>query len=303
MRLRLIDGNSFLHRMYHAIPPLSRSDGQAVNAIWGLCHVLWPIARRMSHTHAAVVWDAGRSEREKILPSYKSERGPKAPELVSQYALARAAVEAFGIANVEIKPWEADDVIASLATVTAARREEVVIHTGDKDLWHLLKLPQVKIVSAADHSEIGPDQCARKFGVVPSQFVDYLALVGDATDGIPGVPRIGAKTAAALLRDHATLDRAIEVSAKALSGPLRTLRSNVDVALQSRELARLRTDVPVPAPADLARQPLGLGSVIRFLGAMEFEQLSKAVIAEVEGGPLAGWPDETKGKPEVAAAS
>ena len=259
----LVDGSGYIFRAFHALPPLTRpSDGLPVGAVHGFCAMLWKLLRETkaaeAPTHFAVIFDASeKTFRKEIYEDYKAHRPPPPEELVPQFALIRDAVKAFNVACIEQNGFEADDLIASYAREIVDAGGDVTIVSSDKDLMQLVR-PGVVMLDAMKGKKIGRDEVIEKFGVPPDKVVDVQSLAGDSTDNVPGVPGIGVKTAAELIKEYGDLD-ALLARAGEIKQPKRRekLIEFADQARVSRELVRLKDDVPdmIPAEALGVRDP------------------------------------------------
>ncbi|MEW5704154.1 MAG: DNA polymerase I [Pseudomonadota bacterium] len=284
----LVDGSGFIFRAYHALPSLTRPDGTPVGAVFGFTQMLMKLLNETDADHIAVVFDSDRvSFRNAIYPAYKANR-PETPEdLIPQFALVREATEAFAVSAVELKGFEADDLIATYARAAAREGAEVTIVSSDKDLMQLVGGP-VTMFDAMRNRRIGPKEVEEKFGVGPEQVVEVQALAGDSTDNIPGVPGIGVKTAAELVRQYGDLENLLR-HADEIPQPKRRerLRENAELARVSRKLVALRDDVemPVPLASFKVRKP-DAGRLLAFLKAQGFRTL----VARVEGSMPGGAP-------------
>lgn len=256
LHLVLVDGSGFLFRAFHALPPLTRPDGTPVNAVLGFTNMLAKFLKEQTGSHLGVVFDAGRETfRNRIYPAYKAHRPPPPPELVPQFALVREATRAFAVPAIELADWEADDLIA--AYTAAARREggKVTIVSSDKDLMQLVA-SDVVMLDPIKQRPIGPEQVMERFGVPPDQVIEVQALMGDPTDNIPGVPGIGPKTAADLIRTYGSLEAALAAAPEMPPSKRReVLLQHADNARLSRTLVTLCKDAPLPVP--LAELRLG----------------------------------------------
>lgn len=275
MRVHLIDGSGYVFRAFYALPPLARSDGQAVNALYGYCGMLGSLVRETC-THMAVIMDGGRSGRQEIDPAYKANRPPKPPELTSQLALIQDATAAYGVASVKAPGIEADDVIATYARTISESGGECVIYSADKDLMQLLTLPGVSIYDPLKKQWVTEDVCIERIGVKPHQVTDYLSIVGDSADNIPGIPKVGKETAKALINAHGDLNNILRLaecapSLLACSKAFQTRVANgVESALKSRNLVRLQYVDNLP-PVDGLRFVGPDKSTLRaYLNSMEF---------------------------------
>ncbi len=250
--LVLVDGSSYLYRAFHALPPLTNSRGEPTGAVLGVLNMLHRLLREQAPQHVAVVFDApGRTFRDDLFAEYKAHRPPMPDDLRVQVEPLVAAVEALGLPLLRIPGVEADDVIGTLAQQAAARGMSVLVSTGDKDMAQLVT-EQITLVNTMTNSSLDRAGVKLKFDVYPEQIVDYLALVGDSSDNIPGVPKVGPKTAARWLNEYDTLDHLLAHQDRIEGKVGESLRaSHADLAL-SRRLARIRCDVELPfGPADL----------------------------------------------------
>jgi DNA polymerase-1 len=281
MHVHLIDGSGYIYRAFYGLPPLTRpSDGMAVHAIYGYCKMLTAIIDEHAPQHMAVIMDGGRSGRTDIDPEYKANRKPRPPELIAQIDIMAKASIVHGVPSIKIDGMEADDVIASYARIISDQGGEVTIHTSDKDLMQLLTLPNVRMYDHLKKQDVTHETCVARLGVAPDQVLDYLALVGDASDNIPGVPGIGAKTAASLLQIHMTLDAIVELAqsqpAMLACKPAQAAKiaANIDLAIKSRDLAALRTVDDLPTVDGLAFFGLPYDQLIPFCETYEFAEMA-----------------------------
>lgn len=251
-KLVLIDGSSYLYRAFHALPPLTGPDGSPTGALFGVLNMLRATLRQ-SPDYAAFVLDApGPSFREALDPQYKAHRPPMPEELRAQIEPLLAIVGALGLAILRQPGVEADDVIGTLAVAAAAAGIEVEISTSDKDFAQLVR-PGITLVNSMSGSRIGSDaDVIEKFGVPAARIVDYLALMGDAVDNVPGVEKCGPKTAAKWLAQFGSLD-AVMAQADQVGGKIgANLRAALPRLPLNRELVTIRTDLELPlAPAEL----------------------------------------------------
>jgi len=283
----LIDGSGFIFRAYHALPPLTRSDGTPVGAVLGFCNMLYKLLQDTRDgdkpTHLAVIFDAGRETfRNAIYPAYKANR-PEAPEdLVPQFALIRDAVRAFNVPCIETPGFEADDIIATYAKEASEAGDMVTIVSSDKDLMQLVN-DRVEMLDSMKDRRIDHDGVIEKFGVAPEKVVDVQSLAGDSTDNVPGVPGIGIKTAAELINIYGDLDTLLERAGE-IRQPKRRERliEFAEQARISRELVRLKADVPLEDPLDElhVRHPEP-HTLLSFLKDMEFRALAAKVEARL----------------------
>ncbi len=285
----LIDGSGYIFRAFHALPPLTRpSDGLPVGAVHGFCEMLWKLMADAKAgrgpTHIAVIFDASRENyRNDIYKDYKANRPPAPEELIPQFPLIRDAVKAFNVACIEQEGFEADDLIATYARDAIAAGGDVTIVSSDKDLMQLVK-PGVTMLDTMKNKTIDREEVIEKFGVEPDKVVDVQSLAGDSVDNVPGVPGIGIKTAAELIKEYGDLDTLLERAGE-IKQPKRRERliEFAEQARISRELVRLKDDVPVELEvARLGVQDILSEPLLAFMRDMEFNTLTKR-IAEALG--------------------
>ena len=246
----LVDGSSYLYRAYHALPNLTNSQGEATGALHGVLTMINKLVREQPTSHVAVVFDApGKTFRSDMYADYKANRPPMPDDLRSQVQPLLDAVEAMGLPLLRVEGVEADDVIGTLCRQSADLGLTVLVSTGDKDIAQLVD-DNVTLVNTMNDTVMDRDGVKDKFDVTPEQVVDYLALVGDTSDNIPGVPRVGAKTAAKWLNQYGSVDAIID-NADDIKGKIgESLRDNIEQLRMSRELVTIRTDVELPQRVD-----------------------------------------------------
>lgn len=248
----LIDGSSYIFRAFFALPPLSNASGLPTHAIYGFTTMTLKFLKTYRPEYLAVVLDAGRETfRNQIYHEYKSNRPEAPPDLIPQFPYIRKVLEAMDVAVLELQGYEADDLIATSAKYFSARGTPVVIVSGDKDLMQLVA-DGVKLLDSGKDKWIGLDRVKEKFGVEPEKVVEVMGLMGDSTDNIPGVKGIGEKSAIALIQRYHSLenlfDHLDELETTGLKGVERIRKALVagkEAAFLSRELATVRTDVPI----------------------------------------------------------
>ncbi len=276
----LIDGSGFIFRAFHAVRPLTRPDGTPVNAVYGFTQMLMKILTDTDADCLAVIFDAARKTfRNDIYADYKAHRPPPPEELVPQFDLVKATVEAFNVPAIEMPGYEADDIIATYAKQATDAGAEVTIVSSDKDLMQLVT-DKVSMFDAMKNKVIGHDEVVEKFGLGPDKVVEVQALAGDSSDNVPGVPGIGVKTAAQLLTEYGDLDSLLD-RAEEIKQPKRrqNLIENAELARISRQLVQLRDDVPVEAGLDsFGRRDPDPEALIAFLQ----EQGFKSIVSRVE---------------------
>jgi DNA polymerase-1 len=256
-KLWLVDGSSYLYRAFFALAsPLTTSTGIPTGALLVVLNMLNKLLKEEKPELIAVVFDApGRTFRDELFEAYKAQRPPMPDDLRVQVAPLLEAIPALGLPMLRIEGVEADDVIGTLAERAAAAGFEVVISTGDKDMAQLVN-DRITLVNTMFDTKLDRAGVKAKFDVMPEQMVDYLALVGDSSDNIPGIPKVGPKTAARWLNDYGSAD-GIVANAASIAGKVGdSLRANLATLELSRKLATIRRDVELPlSPADLERKP------------------------------------------------
>jgi DNA polymerase-1 len=248
--LILVDGSSYLYRAFHALPPLTTKSGQPTGAIKGVINMLQKLVKTYSPTHIAVVFDApGGTFRDAIYPEYKANRPPMPDDLRLQIEPLHALVRALGLPLLCEPGVEADDVIGTLAQRAAAAGMNVLISTGDKDIAQLVN-ERITLINTMTDTVMDREAVIAKFGVPPERIVDYLALVGDSVDNIPGVYGVGPKTAAKWLQEYGTLD-ALMAQADSVKGKAgENLRNGLGVLPLAHELATIKCDCELPLTLD-----------------------------------------------------
>jgi DNA polymerase-1 len=289
--LVLIDGSSYLYRAFHALPPLTNSRGEPTGAVFGVLNMLQKFLREQPDSPMVVVFDApGRTFRDELFAEYKAHRPPMPDELRSQTQPLLDAVQALGLPLLRISGVEADDVIGTLATRAAAAGNPVLISTGDKDMAQLVD-GRITLINTMSNTRMDRDGVKAKFDVWPEQIIDYLALVGDSSDNIPGIDKVGPKTAAKWLGTYQTLDNLIAHAAEVSGKVGENLRAGLDTLALSRQLATIRTDLELAEdPHGFARQPPDTARLRELYTRLEFRGLLKALDAEGGGAepPPAG---------------
>ncbi len=298
--LFLVDGSGYIFRAYHALPPLMRkSDGLPVGAVSGFCNMLWKLLRDARNTdvgvvptHFAVIFDySSRTFRNELYAEYKANRSAPPDDLIPQFGLIREATRAFDLPCLEIEGFEADDLIATYCRLSREAGGGVTIVSSDKDLMQLVG-PQVSMYDPMKDRQIGVPEVVEKWGVTPDKMIDLQALTGDSVDNVPGVPGIGPKTAAQLLGQFGDLDTLLARAGEIKQDKRRqSIVDHADNARISRELVRLKDDVPLTASlADLKLTPTDAPRLIAFLKTMEFSALMRRVAEATGAEPAAITP-------------
>lgn len=255
--VHLFDGHVYIFRAYYSLPSMTADDGTPCNAAYGFANTLIQFAADLDVTHAAVCFDYSmESFRNEEFPDYKQNRGETPEDLEPQFDLCREVAAALGFPVFEEEGWEADDLLATISSGVVGKKGEAVVITSDKDLCQLVREDgRVVCLDLAKEKTYDADAVRAKFGVDPAQIPDYLGLVGDTVDNLPGVPGVGAKGAAAALGAWYTIDempheeapwKALGVRGAASLG--RKISEHRDVALRTKQLATVRHDVPGVAP-------------------------------------------------------
>jgi DNA polymerase-1 len=277
--LYLVDGSGYIFRAYHRLPPLTNKHGEPVGAVYGYTTMLWKLADELNRadgpTHLAVIFDAsGRSFRNDMYDGYKANRPPPPEDLVPQFPMIRDATRAFSLPCLEEEGVEADDLIASYARAALAQGWQVTIVSSDKDLMQLIE-PGLDLYDTMNNRRLGADAVVEKFGVGPERLGDVLALMGDSVDNVPGVPGIGPKTASKLILEHGDVEAVLAAAPAMKPGKLRdNLIAHAEAARLSRELVRLRCDVPLHHPLeDMALQGIPEPPLKAFLEHHGFRSL------------------------------
>jgi len=249
-RLILVDGSSFLFRAYHAMPDLQTRSGQLTGAVYGVTNMLRKLIKECDPELIAIVYDAkGKTFRHDMYDAYKANRPPAPPELVSQIRYVHDITRAMGLPLICMPGVEADDVIGTLAAQATAKKLDVLIVTGDKDMAQLVN-QHVTLIDTMKDQTLDARGVKDKFGVRPDQIIDYLALMGDSSDNIPGVPKVGPKTAVKWLSQYETLDNLMAHSEEIGGKVGESLRENLDLLIMSQALTTIKLDVELDYECD-----------------------------------------------------
>jgi 5'-3' exonuclease len=251
--VHLIDASVYVFRAYHALPPMHAPDGTPTHAAYGFTNTVLRYLREAEVTHVAACFDHSmKSFRNDLEPGYKAQRGDPPADLAPQFELASSAARAIGLAACEALDFEADDCIATLAAAMLEQGASVVVVSSDKDLSQLVREDgRVVVHDFARGETLDADGVRRRFGVDPGQIPDYLGLVGDVVDNLPGVPGVGPKSAAAALRAFGCIEAISEeprdwegIEVRGAARIAQRVAEHRERALRTRDLARLRCDVP-----------------------------------------------------------
>src|SRR5664280_2675785 len=257
--LLLLDSYSLIYRAFYAIRSLTGPDGQPVNAIYGLTKMLRKMIADHKPSYLAAVFDLGAPQKRlDLLPTYKAQRPPTPPDLDKQLPSIREIFQAMRVPIVEMEGEEADDIIGTLAVQAARGGLDVLIASNDKDFMQVVT-PQVRLLrpDGKEAALVDPTGVKARFGVQPEQIVDFLSLLGDSVDNIPGTPGVGEKTAAQLLQTYGSLDNLLAHAADIAKPTLRAaLMASTQQLRINRQLVALQTDLPLPVTmATLKTQP------------------------------------------------
>lgn len=282
-RLLLVDGHAYAYRAFHAIRQLSSPDGRPTNAIYGFVQMLHRLRAAFSPSHLGVIWDGGLSEeRVAELPAYKAQRPPMPDDLASQIDEIIAWLEASGLHSFCAEGIEADDYLALAARRAEAGGFAVILASSDKDFMQLVG-DSIRLVNPADKDFglMSANEVRAKTGVSPKQIVDWLSLIGDSVDNIPGVPGVGPKTATALLQRFGSVDEVYTRLGEVDSGRVReSLRAAEPAVRRNQRLIRLRDDLPCACDlADFACRPEAPGRLLELYRRWGFRTLASQAAA------------------------
>ena len=285
----LIDGSGYIFRAYYALPPLSRkSDGLPTGAVSGFCNMLFKLLEdsksndnKQKPTHFAIIFDSARKNfRNKIYPEYKANRSEAPDDLVPQFEYIRKSVDAFNLPSAELINYEADDLIATYVEQILEKGAKVTIVSSDKDLMQLYK-KNVRIYDPMKNKFISSEDVTNKFGVEPNKVIDVQALAGDSSDNVPGVPGIGVKTAAELIKKYGSLEKLLAKAKEIKQNKRReTIIENKSKAILSKKLVTLKNNVPVEKNIeDFVLKKIDKNKLYNYLREMEFNRLLSSVIS------------------------
>lgn len=285
--LVLVDGSSYLFRAYHALPLLTNSKGEYTNAILGVTNMLKKLMKDYPEAYLGVIFDApGKTFRNDMYPEYKANRSAMPEELREQIKPLHALIKAMGLPLVMESGVEADDVIGTLARQAEAAGLKVIISTGDKDIAQMVT-ENVSLINTMNNQWLDVEGVKEKFGVSPERIIDYLALMGDSSDNIPGVPKVGPKTAAKWLNNFGSLDEIIARADEVKGKVGESLREHLHAIPLSKELVTIRCDVPLnEAPTDLVQTAPNVELLREMVSHFEFNtwlrQLGAAPASKLE---------------------
>lgn len=279
--LVLVDGSSYLYRAFHALPALKNSKNFPTGAVYGVINMLKKLMSDYPTEQIAVIFDAkGKTFRDDIYADYKATRSEMPSDLVLQIEPIHDIIRALGLPLLMIEGVEADDVIGTLATIATKQKIEVIVSTGDKDLAQLVN-EHVTLINTMTNTLMNPQGVVDKFGVPPERIVDYLTLVGDTSDNVPGVPQVGPKTAAKWLQAYESLDNII-ANADKISGKVgENLRQFIPQIPLTKSLVTIKRDLDLPISlADIKIQKADEQTLIKFYKEMEFKSWLSELLAK-----------------------
>src|SRR6266513_5182772 len=276
--LFLVDGNNLAYRAFFALPEeLATSEGFSTNALLGFTNMLFKLLGDYKPKGVAVAWDTRPVHRHELLDTYKIERKPMPGLLAEQFPYFRPIVEAFGYRNLEFEGWEADDVIATLATRADAAGVQTCVVSTDRDAFQLVSENVTLMMTPRGVSDVNvytPERVEARYGIRPDQVPDFIGLKGDTSDNIPGVPGIGDKTAGQLVAQYGSVDGVIEHADELSPARRKNLTEHADQARASKELATMRRDLDLGCdPAELVLLPPDRSELREMFRRFEFRNL------------------------------
>ncbi|MDO8930784.1 MAG: DNA polymerase, partial [Rhodocyclaceae bacterium] len=304
--LLLVDGSSYLYRAFHALPDLRNKSGEPTGAVYGVISMLRRLEADHKADYRAVVFDAkGKTFRDEWYPEYKAHRPAMPDDLVGQIEPLHACIRALGWPLIMIDGVEADDVIGTLTRQAAAAGIDALVSTGDKDLAQLVN-PHVRLVNTMTNELLDEAGVLAKFGVAPDRIVDYLALMGDSVDNVPGVEKVGPKTAVKWLTQYGSLDGVV-AHADEIGGVVgANLKKHLDFLPLGRKLVTVACDLDLPvAVRDLVPTAHDNATLATMYARLEFKQWLKEVQAGAPADPAAAAPtltDDHRGRYETILA-
>src|SRR5215211_348011 len=290
--LFLVDGNNLAYRAYFALPEeLQTTEGQPTNALLGFTNMLFKLLSDYRPRGVAVAWDTRPVHRTELSAEYKIDRRPMPDLLRQQFAHFRPIVEAFGYQNLEFEGWEADDVIATLATHADDSGVKTCVVSTDRDAFQLVSDNVALMMTPRGVSDVQvytPERVEARYGIRPDQVPDFIGLKGDASDNIPGIPGIGDKTAGQLIAQYGSLEEVIAHADELSPSRGRAVREHADQAHASKELATMRRDLQLDGePTDLVAEPPDRSRLKEIFRRFEFRGLLSRVDTLDEALPAA----------------
>src|SRR5881296_1269429 len=278
----LVDGNNLAYRAYFALPEeLQTTEGQPTNALLGFTNMLFKLLADYKPKGVAVAWDTRPVHRHELLETYKIERKPMPGLLSEQFPFFRPIVEAFGYRNLEFDGWEADDVIATLATRADEAGIRTCIVSTDRDAFQLVSDNVALMMTPRGVSDVNvytPDRVEARYGIRPDQVPDFIGLKGDTSDNIPGVPGIGDKTAGQLVAQYGSLEEVIDHADELSPARKKNILANAEIARESKTLATMRRDLDIDCdPSQLVLAPPDRSELREMFRRFEFRGLLSRV--------------------------
>jgi len=301
-QLILVDGSSYLFRAFHALPPLVNSKQQPTGAVKGVINMIRSLIKSYPDSNIAIVFDAkGKTFRSDLYSDYKATRPPMPDELRSRIEPIHQIVQAMGLPMLVVPGVEADDVIGTLAKQATERGIKTLISTGDKDLAQLVN-EYVTLMNTMNNETLDVAGVEKKFGIAPSQIIDFLALTGDKADNIPGVPGVGPKTAVKWLLEYQSMEGVI-ANADAIGGKIgERLRENIDLLKLSYELATIKLDCELDlAPEQLVPNAEDSAALLTLFSELEFKSWVKELESEGIKAASPATPQKISGGKNAAA--
>ena len=295
-KIAVIDGNSLMHRAYHAVPPtMNAPDGTPTNAVFGFCSMLFKFIETAHPDGIVCAFDAGKPKfRMEALEQYKAQRPPMDDELRCQFPVIESLLESMNIPVIKVQGWEGDDILGTVAARDEARGYETLLVSGDKDVNQLVTDLTHVVTTKKGITDVviyDPETVQEKYGITPAQFPDYLGFMGDSSDNIPGVPGIGPKSAQKLLDQFGTMEGVYENLDKLKGKQLENIRDNRELAFLSRKIATIVTDLDFDLDVDEVTWPsFDVAAVSSAFGAIRFnahlEKLLK-LVGQADAAPVA----------------
>ncbi|MBA4696488.1 MAG: DNA polymerase I [Legionella sp.] len=281
--LILIDGSSYFYRAFHALPPLMTSTGKPTGAIYGVANMIKRLIKDYPESQIVVVFDAqGKTFRDELYPHYKAHREATPPDLSGQFQPLYDLLEAMGLPILVVNNVEADDVIGTLSTQASSQGYPVLISTGDKDMVQLVN-PLVRLINTMTNQILDEAAVIDKFGIRSTQFIDYLTLMGDSIDNIPGVVKCGPKTASKWLQGYDTLENLLS-HAEEITGKIgESLRASRAYLPLSKQLVTIKTDVELPlSVTELKSRAPDLSRLIGLTQSLEFKRWTQELLEQAK---------------------
>ena len=269
----LVDGSSYLFRAYYALPPLTNKAGHPTGAIYGVTNMMRKLCEEYQHEQIIVVFDSkGKNFRHELYPEYKANRGAMPEELGQQIEPIHNIIRAMGLPLVMCPGVEADDIIGTLCTQAAKENIDCIVSSGDKDFAQLVN-PSISLVNTMTQTMMDEQGVVDKFGVPPHQIIDYLALIGDTSDNVPGIPKVGPKTAVKWLNQYESIDNLIEHADQIKGKVGENLRENIEQLKLSRQLVTILCDVKLEENLESLQQtPADDNTLLEYFETFEFNR-------------------------------